>query len=84
VVFAFIAAIYRYRITIANPSNHTCGGMVMQYIQQLGDARMALHINERLYAQGKITADMYAEARRVFTQRLYELEAACRVKADVL
>ena len=48
----------------------------MTNIQRLGDLHMAIHINKRLYEQGKITAEMHRDANRVFTERLHNLEKA--------
>jgi len=48
----------------------------MEYIQQLGDLHMMLHINKKLYAGGKITREMYEYANRTFTERLYRLESS--------
>jgi hypothetical protein len=71
-------------INPANPSNPTIGGIRLQYIQQVGDLHMALHINSLLHQQGKITDDMFAYARRIFTQRLYNLEKPCAKEHDAL
>ena len=46
----------------------------MQNIRQFGDLHMAMHINKRLYEQGKITDEMYRGASRMFVERLLELE----------
>ena len=43
-------------------------------IQQLGDLHMAIHINKQLYEHDKISAEMYRDAKRIFTERLHNLE----------
>ena len=54
----------------------------MTNTQQLGDIHMAIQINKQLYEQGKITDEMYRDANRIFTERLYHIKNDTEVGAQ--